>query len=38
VQVLAQESVGAYMEFVDSIFSYWQGGIQAAKKGEKQSR
>ena len=37
-QVLTEESVDAYMDFLDSIFSYWQGGLQAAKKGEKKSR
>jgi uncharacterized protein YdiU (UPF0061 family) len=37
-QVLTQESVDAYMDFVDSAFSYWQGGVQAAKKGERKSR
>ena len=37
-QVLTQESVEAYMDYLDSAFSYWQGGIQAAKKGEKKSR
>ena len=37
-QVLTQESVDAYMDFVDSAFSYWQGGVQAAKQGERKSR
>ena len=37
-QVLTQESVEAYTDYLDSAFSYWQGGIQAAKKGEKKSR
>ena len=37
-QVLTEESVDAYMDFLDSAFSYWQGGLQAAKKGEKKSR
>ena len=37
-QALTQESVSAYMEFVDSIFSYWRGAIQAAKNGEKKSK
>ena len=37
-RTLAQESVNAYMDFVDSAFSYWQGGVQAAKKGERKSR
>jgi hypothetical protein len=29
---IAQESVGAYMAFMDSMFSYWQGGIQTAER------
>src|ERR687893_646159 len=33
VQTLTKESVGAYMEFMDSMFSYWQGGIQTAEQG-----
>ena len=37
-QVLTQESVEAYMDYLDSAFSYWQGGVQAAKKGERRSR
>ena len=32
-QTLTQESVGAYMAFVDSMFSYWQSGIQTAERG-----
>ena len=32
-QTLTQESVGAYMAFVDSMFSYWQSGIQTAEQG-----
>ncbi len=31
VQSIAQESVGAYMDLVDSMFSYWQGDIQATE-------
>src|SRR5918992_2961021 len=31
-QTLTQESVGAYMDFMDSMFSYWQGGIQTAER------
>lgn len=30
VQSIAQESVGAYLDLVDSMF-YWPGGIQAAE-------
>src|ERR687889_899585 len=29
-RTIAQESVGAYLEFMDSMFSFWQGGIQTA--------
>jgi hypothetical protein len=31
-QTLTQESVDAYMAFMDSMFSYWQGGIQTAER------
>jgi hypothetical protein len=31
-KTLTQESVGAYMAFMDSMFSYWQGGIQTAER------
>jgi|ERR671915_306358 predicted RNA polymerase sigma factor len=37
VQTLTQESVGAYMEFMDSMFSYWQGGIQTAERGARET-
>jgi predicted nucleic acid-binding protein len=36
VQTLTRESVGAYMEFMDSMFSYWQGGIQTAEQGARE--
>jgi hypothetical protein len=36
-QTLTQESVGAYMAFVDSMFSYWQSGIQTAKRGARET-
>src|ERR687895_2396791 len=36
-QTLAQESVGAYMEFMNSAFSYWQGGIQTAERGARET-
>jgi hypothetical protein len=36
-QSIAQESVGAYLEFVDSMFSYWPGGIQAAEEGTREA-
>src|ERR671912_190872 len=32
-QTLAQESVDAYMYFMDSMFSWWQGGIQTGERG-----
>ena len=31
-QTLTRESVDAYMYFMDSMFSYWQGGIQTAER------
>jgi predicted nucleic acid-binding protein len=37
VQTLTKESVGAYMEFMDSMFSYWQGGIQTAEQGARET-
>ena len=36
-QTLTRESVGAYMEFMDSMFSYWQGGIQTAERGARET-
>jgi hypothetical protein len=36
-QTLTQESVGAYMEFMDSMFSYWQGGVQTAERGARET-
>ena len=36
-QTLAQESVGAYMEFMDSMYSWWQGGIQTAEQGARET-
>jgi hypothetical protein len=36
-QTLTQESVGAYMAFVDSMFSYWQSGIQTAERGARKT-
>jgi predicted nucleic acid-binding protein len=37
VQSLAQESVEAYRGFVDSLFSYWEGVIQAAERGTREA-
>jgi predicted RNA polymerase sigma factor len=36
-QTLTQESVGAYMDFVDSMFSYWQSGTQTAERGARET-
>src|SRR5918911_3279750 len=37
-QTLTQESVSAYMDFVNSMFSFWQGSVEAAREGERRSR
>lgn len=31
-QALTQESVDAYMDFVNSMFSYWQGNVEQAQR------
>ncbi len=31
-QTLTQESVDAYMEFVNSMFSFWQGSTEQARR------
>ena len=36
-QTLTQESVGAYMTFMDSMFAFWQGGIQTAEQGARET-
>jgi ABC-type transporter Mla subunit MlaD len=36
-QQLTQESVNAYMDFVNSMFSFWQGSTQAAQRGTERS-
>ena len=36
-ETLAQESVSAYMHFMDSMFSWWQGGIQMAERGARET-
>jgi predicted RNA polymerase sigma factor len=36
-QIITQESVDAYMYFIDSMFSYWQGGIQTAERGARET-
>src|ERR687898_2461561 len=35
-QTITEESVGAYMEFMDSMFSYWQGGLETAEQGARE--
>jgi hypothetical protein len=37
-QALTQESVGTYMDFMNSMFSFYQGGIRAAEESERSSR
>ena len=37
VQSLAQESIEAYRDFVDSLFSYWEGAIQTAERGTREA-
>jgi hypothetical protein len=34
-QALAQESVNAYMDFLNSMFSYYQGNLDRARKATK---
>ena len=36
-QTLTQESVGAYMDFINSMFSYWQGALQTAERGARET-
>ena len=36
-ETLAQESVSAYMDFMDSMFSWWQGGVQTAERGARET-
>ena len=36
-QTLTKESVDAYMELMDSMFSYWQGGLQTAEQGARET-
>ena|SRR3712207_6314412 len=31
-QTLTQESVDAYLDFVNSAFSFWQGGVKQARR------
>ena len=37
VQTRTRESVGAYMNFMNSMFAFWQGGIQTAEQGAKET-
>ena len=32
-QALTQESIGAYMDFVNSMFSFWQESVEVAERG-----
>jgi predicted RNA polymerase sigma factor len=36
-QTLTQESVDTYMHFIDSMFSYWQGALQTAEQGARET-
>jgi predicted RNA polymerase sigma factor len=36
-QTLTRESVDAYMDFMDSMFSWWQGGVQTTERGARET-
>ena len=36
-QTLTQESVGAYMDFVNSMFSFYQDSVQATQRGTREA-
>jgi uncharacterized protein YdiU (UPF0061 family) len=36
-QTLTQESVGAYMDFVNSMFSFYQDSVQATQRGAREA-
>ena len=36
-QTLTRESVEAYMDFMNSMFSWWQGGVQTAERGARET-
>ena len=36
-QTLTRESVDAYMDFMDSMFSWWQGGVQTAERSARET-
>jgi hypothetical protein len=36
-ETLTQESVRAYMDFMDSMFAFWQGGAQTAERAARET-
>ena len=36
-QTLTRESLNAYMEFLNSAFLFWQGGVQTAERGARET-
>ena len=36
-QSITEESVDAYMDFMDSMFAFWQGGLQTAEQGARET-
>ena len=36
-QTLTRESLDAYMEFLNSAFLFWQGGVQTAERGTRET-
>jgi hypothetical protein len=36
-QTLTRESLNAYMEFLNSAFLFWQGGVQTAERGARKT-
>jgi predicted nucleic acid-binding protein len=36
-QTITEETVGAYMYFIDSMFSYWQEALQTAERGTRET-
>ena len=36
-QALTRESVEAYTDFLNSAFSFWQGGVQTAERGARET-
>src|SRR5215213_6992391 len=36
-QTLTRESVDIYMNFLNSAFSFWQGGVQTAERGARET-